>query len=91
MIGQGSLAVNNLLVPAPMSGAFFPNGGMAPFYHGNGQGPSTLPIMGSSGGTDAQASIAAAAPFDPIHSPLLWAIAFLVIGVFGLRYVHWRG
>lgn len=30
-------------------------------------------------------------PFNPMVSPVWWAAAFLVIGMLGLRYVHWRG
>lgn len=91
MIGAGTLAVNNQLVPAPMDGAFYPSGFAYPYYKGNGQGPATVPIMGASNGTDAQASAAAAAPFDFAQSPLPWAIIFLIVGIMGLRYIHWRG
>jgi hypothetical protein len=47
---------------------------------------------GSSGPANLDASDAAANdPFSPEKSPVLWACVFLVVGLLGLRYVHWRG
>jgi hypothetical protein len=33
---------------------------------------------------------AAANPFSFVQSPLIIAVAALVIGLLGLRYIHWR-
>lgn len=91
---MGTLFVNNQIVPAPMTSAYFPSGQQYPYYTGSGQGPATIPLsyMGSGGSaTSAQASNAAAMPFSFTQSPVIWAIIFLVVGVAGLRYIHWRG
>lgn len=92
--GNGSLTVNGQIVPMPMTGAFFPPMAAAPRYSGNGQPPPTVPInyMGSVGGLNAQAADKAASmPFSFVHSPLMISVFALIIGILGLRYVHWRG
>lgn len=95
MFGQsnaGSLQVNSQLIPVPMSSAFYPTLAGAPFYKGSGQPPATIPLnMSSAGGTDQTASIAASNPFSFTQSPLPIALGALVIGMIGLRYIHWRG
>lgn len=94
MANLGTLYVNNQIVPAPMSQAYFPSGAQYPYFKGSGQGPATVPLnyMGKGGnGTEGDASNAASMPFSFVHSPVLWAIIFLVVGIAGLRYVHWRG
>lgn len=49
-------------------------------------------VGGSAGGDNSMQTAAAASdPFNPVKSPVVWAIAFLVIGVMGLRHFHWRG
>lgn len=65
--------------------------------------PTTPPFAGGAGGAafaapggvdtanNTAAQVAAANPFHPRYSPLPWAVAFLVIGLVGLRLVHWRG
>jgi len=94
MANLGTLYVNNQIVPAPQNQAFYPAGAGYPYFRGNGQGPATVPLnykgTGSSG-TEGEAANAASMPFSIIHSPVIWAIIFLVVGVAGLRYVHWRG
>jgi len=88
----GSMQVNSQLIPVPMSNAFYPTYASAPFYKGNGQPPPTIPLnYMSSGGTDYSAQVAAANPFSFTQSPLIIAVAALIIGILGLRYVHWRG
>jgi hypothetical protein len=56
--------------------------------------PMGAPVVGggqSSTGSDSmQVHQATNAPFSFTHSPLPWAITFLVIGLVGLRIVHWR-
>ena len=37
-----------------------------------------------------QAAAAASDPFNLSKSPVLWAVVFLVVGILGLRYIHWR-
>jgi hypothetical protein len=53
-------------------------GGLANYGYG---GPANL---------DAS-DVAANDPYSPEKSPVLWACVFLVVGLLGLRYVHWRG
>lgn len=92
--GNGSLVINGQIVPVPMAGQFFPPLASAPFYKGSGQAPPTVPLnymQGSGMAADASAAKAAANPWSPTQSPVIIAIAALIIGILGLRYVHWRG
>jgi len=89
--GAGTLQSNSQLVPVPMSGAFYPGMASAPFYKGGGQPPPTVPLNYLGGATDNMAAAAAANPFSFANSPLPIALAGLIIGIMGLRYVHWRG
>lgn len=90
--GSGSMSVNGQLVNVPMSSSFFPSAAAAPYYKGSGQSPPTIPLSYSSGNgsTSTQAAMAAANPFSFTQSPLMIAVIALVVGVLGLRYVHWR-
>ena len=90
MIGQGSLAVNNQLLVAPNSEAFFPSSATYPYFRGSGQGPATIPLDMVNYGGGSAASAATANPFSPTQSPLWIAIIALVVGLLGLRYIHWR-
>jgi hypothetical protein len=89
----GSMNMNGQLVAAPMSGAFYPSGAQAASYTGNGQGPATIPLnyMGSNSTTSSTGAAAAANPFNPAVSPLWISIFALIVGMLGLRYIHWRG
>ncbi len=91
----GSMQVNSQIVPVPMSGAFFPALAQAPYYNGSGQPPPTVALSymqtGSGGTNQAAADVAASNPFSFVDSPLIIAVLALVIGILGLRYVHWRG
>lgn len=54
--------------------------------------PTVPPMIGGMGGpssVDAQAE-AMSNPWSLFHSPLPWAIAMLVVGLLGLRLIHWR-
>lgn len=48
-------------------------------------------LAGSGSSNSIEAAAAASDPFNPIKSPVIWAIAFLLIGIIGLRHFHWRG
>lgn len=49
-------------------------------------------ITNNSGGTNmAHADLAAANPWNFKVSPLPMAMVFLVVGLVGLRLIHWRG
>ena len=87
----GTLPVNSQLIPAPMASAFYPGAAEMPIYRGSGQAPPTVPLnYMSASGSDAKAIAAASNPWSPIDSPLPWAIGALVVGMLGLRYIHWR-
>lgn len=95
--------INGTLVPVTpaysiMGSAFGP----APIgYDAYAAQPTTPPFTGptalsggyTAGGADTAnntaASAAASQPFNPKVSPLLWCIGFLIVGLFGLRVVHW--
>lgn len=92
-VGNGSLVVNGQIVGVPMSGQFFPPLASAPFYKGSGQPPPTVPLnyMPNAGSmNDASAQAAGDNPFSFVQSPLIIAVAALIIGLLGLRYIHWR-
>lgn len=98
----GSQPVNGQLVPELTNTQIFPSQAYVPYMQGRGAATPTLPppVSWFSGGgnpyttgleTSGTASQAAAEPFNPVKSPVLWALVFLVVGILGLRHVHWRG
>ena len=87
----GTLQVNSQLVPVPMSSAFYPSAASAPFYRGSGQPPLTIPMQGMQSAGDMAAQNAAANPWSFSASPLPIAVIALIVGLLGLRYIHWRG
>lgn len=98
----GSQAVNGQLVPELTPTQIFPSTAYVPYMQGRGAATPTLPppVSYFGGGmnpyttgieTGSNVSQAAAEPYNPVKSPVLWALAFLVIGILGLRHVHWRG
>lgn len=101
----GSTVVNGLLVPNFTWRALGPSQAAAPYWYGNGSKPATLAgysaavsplsmasgVTGMGGGAVATASAGAGDnPWSLVHSPTPWAMAFLVIGFLGLRFIHWR-
>lgn len=57
----------------------------------NGQYTNDGSVINGSGGTNtAHAAAAAAHPWNFAISPLPMAVIFLVVGLVGLRIVHWR-
>lgn len=98
----GSQPVNGQLVPELTPTQIFPSPAYVPYMQGRGAATPTLPppVSWFSGGNNpyttgidmSDASTQAAAePFNPVKSPVWWALGFLVIGILGLRWVHWRG
>lgn len=98
----GSQAVNGQLVPELTATQMFPSQAYVPYAQGRGAATPTLPppVSFFSGGhnphttgleTSSDASHAAAEPLNPVVSPVWWALGFLIVGILGLRYVHWRG
>lgn len=92
MLGPNTSVINGQRVP------FFPDRSITPVAYvpvapqGVAQTYPTLPgIVGNPVGNDAgNASQAVNDPFSIRQSPLPWAIGFLVVGLLGLRLVHWR-
>lgn len=90
--GNGTYVTNGQILPGPMTGAFYPSLAAAPFYKGSGQPPPTIPLsyMGAGSSQDSLASLAGSNPWSFTQSPLIIAVAALIIGLVGLRYIHWR-
>lgn len=94
----GSAPVNGQLVPELMGQQIFPGNAFVPYYQGRGAYTPTLPPPVSFGGSHdgwttgiTNADEAAGDPFNPVKSPVIWAAAALVVGILGLRHIHWRG
>jgi hypothetical protein len=95
----GSQVENGQLVPTVMGGQVQPSQAYIPYFNGRGAPTPTLPppiqIGGShnswAGGMGLSSNAAAEDPWNIFESPVIWAIAFLVIGILGLRHIHWRG
>lgn len=91
----GSVVVNGQLIPVFTSRAFTPPPAVGPILNGAGQAPlATLPSgingqMGISGNGGASVSSVMSAPGGSLRLGLLLAGMF-VLGILGLRYVHWR-
>lgn len=97
----GSSVVNGQLVPNFTWRAMAPSQAAAPYWYGNGSKPATLAGFGSNpsvlssasgvgGGSLSVSPGAVDNPWSLRESPVPWAILFLVVGVLGLRYIHWR-
>lgn len=76
--------------PSPIMHDFYSTQLSTPPYAGGAGGGA----FGSAGGgadsaNNTAAAVAAANPTHPRYSPLLWSIGFLLIGLLGLRLVHW--
>lgn len=96
----GSSPQNGQLVPEYTSTAMFPSAAWIPYMQGRGAYTPTLPPPISIGGSSdawgggmamTDGSEAASDPYNPVVSPLWWAVGALVIGILGLRHIHWRG
>ena len=98
----GSQPINGQLVPELTATQMFPSPAYVPYAQGRGAATPTLPppVNFFTGGnnpyttgleTSSNAAAAAAQPFNPVVSPVIWALVFLIVGVLGLRDVHWRG
>ena len=98
----GSQPVNGQLVPELTNTQIYPSQAYVPYMQGRGAFTPTLPppVSFFSGGynpyttgldTSGAANEAAADPFNPVKSPVIWALGFLIVGILGLRFVHWRG
>lgn len=104
MLSYGSQAINGQLVPEYTATAMFPSQAYIPYFQGHGAYTPTLPppvnvvaggmdswTSGISGVGSGSVEEAADEPFNPIKSPVLWALGFLIVGILGLQHVHWKG
>ena len=77
--------------PAPISFDMYAATPTVPPYAGT-PGPGMAPSARQGGADVANVSAAAAAEANPFNlqlSPLVWSLIFLVVGLAGLRLVHW--
>lgn len=95
--------INGVLQPVTPAAAIYPAAfGPGPIMHDlYAAQPTTPPYAGGTGGgafaapggvdtaNSTAAQVAAANPAHPRYSPLTWSIAFIVIGLIGLRLIHW--
>ena len=90
MLTYSSEVVNGQLVQV-MEGAWRASGNaVGPLYRGGAATPATIPRAQSAGANSANAQAAGAAPWDPRVSPLPLLVVMLVLGLVGLRYIHWN-
>lgn len=87
-IQYGSRVVNGQLVPVLEWQALASGNAVGPAFGGGPASPATIPPNGSTGRPAAAA--AASNPFNFRLSPVPILLIMLVVGVLGLRYVHWR-
>lgn len=93
-IQYGSRSVNGQLIPVIEWAALASGNAVGPQFGGGPASPATIPPNGSGGGMrNSMASVngsAAAQPFSFKNSPVPLLIIMLIVGMLGLRYVHWR-
>lgn len=90
----GTRMVNNQLVPELMFAQVTPSQAYVPYYQGRGAPTPTLPgvAIGNPGGNVIyQANDAGSDPWNMQKSPVLWAIGFVIVGILGLRWIHFQG
>ena len=90
----GSRMVNAQLVPELTYGQVYPSPAFVPYYAGRGAPTPTLPgvATGNPGGDVVYSGTNAGQdPWNAQKSPVIWAIVFLIVGVAGLRWIHFQG
>ena len=85
-IQYGSRVVNGQLVPVLEWQALASGNAVGPAWGGSPASPATIP---PNAGNTAGSSVGGN-PFSFTKSPLPLFLIMLVVGVLGLRYVHWR-
>ena len=88
----GGFAPLPVIPPAVNSGSFGIMGAQAPGYTAGLGGASSSAHVGSggAGGNADAAGVAGLYPWNWKLSPLPLAIIFLLVGIIGLRLVHWK-
>ena len=105
-VGPDSVAINGQLLNVPPSAAWNPlswgpqtrgvpnvSPAYPPFMGGGMQtapGSEAVGGYGTAGNNAMATQIAAAHPFNPRVSPVLWAVVGLVVSLILLKAVHWR-
>lgn len=94
-ITYSSAGINDQLIPVFEATGLFGLNAVGPIFHGNGQRPpQSIPT-----GISSPPMAASATPATAFTSPsstgmgtglLVVAAAMFVIGLLGLRYIHWR-
>ena len=85
----GTGIINGQFRTVVQGAALYPPAAMQPLFRGNGAPAPTLPLpIVATGGADGMG--AASQPFSLKASPVPWLVVLLIVGLLGLRYVHWR-
>lgn len=74
--------------PGPIMHDFFATQPSTPPYAG-GVGPAGMMSGGADTANNTASAVAGANPAHPRFSPLIWSIGFILIGLIGLRVIHW--
>ncbi len=86
-VTYSSTVVNGQLIPVFELQALTSGNAVGPIYNGAAASPATVPPNASTGGS--ANSGAAASPFSLRNSAVPILLIMLIVGVLGLRYVHW--
>jgi hypothetical protein len=91
-LNPSSLGVNDQLLSVGSSYFFQPGNAPGPSFRGAAAPPQTIPTgAGASLGQSAGAlATASGSPWSFAGSPLPILLIMLVVGLLGLRYIHWR-
>lgn len=91
LTGFGSKEINGQLVPVFMGSGFLNVGNaVGPTYYGYGSNtPATIPLtQGAVSGSPVPALGGSALQLTPRNAIVLGVM--LIVGIAGLRYIHWR-
>ena len=88
-VTYSSKIVNGQLVPVFELQALTSGNAVGPIYNGGAASPATVPPNASTGGSANSGATAAMSPFSLRNSAVPLLLIMLVVGVLGLRYVHW--
>ena len=87
-VTYSSKVVNGQLIPVFELQALTSGNAVGPIYNGAAASPATVPPNASTGGR-ANSGSAASSPFSLRNSAVPILLIMLIVGVLGLRYVHW--
>lgn len=88
-VTYSSKIVNGQLIPVFELQALTSGNAVGPIYNGGAASPATVPPNASTGGKANNGGTAAMSPFSLRNSAVPLLLIMLVVGVLGLRYVHW--